>query len=170
MVSIGAFLLRTGGDITEIYMKHVDTVYRIALMILNNVPEAEDATQSAFMKLMTSGKTFESDEHIKAWLIVTTRNACRNTLKSLWRSKRVDIETVAERAAPTESLDSEIWNHVSELSEKHKILVYLHYYEGYKTEEISKMLGINHATVRTRLRAARAKLRLIIEEGHYAHE
>ena len=51
MVSIGAFLLRTGGDITEIYMKHVDTIYRIALMILNNVPEAEDATQSAFMKL-----------------------------------------------------------------------------------------------------------------------
>ena len=166
---MSGFLLRSGRDITEIYTKYVDTVYRIALMLLNNVQDAEDATQSAFIKLMTSDKAFESDEHIKAWLIVTTRNICRNILKSWWRIKRVDIENTAEQAAPTEPLDSEVWGYVSSLSEKHKILVYLHYYEGYKTDEISKMLGINHATVRTRLRAARTKLRLILEEGDYAH-
>jgi PST family polysaccharide transporter len=55
-------------------------------------------------------------------------------------------------------------------TKKYKLLVYLHYYEGYKTEEIAKMLGINHSTVRTRLRAARKKLKLVLEEDNYAFE
>ena len=163
-------LLRTGGDFTGIYNMHVNTVYRVALTILNNVPEAEDATQTAFLKLMSSETPFENDEHIKAWLIVTTQNVCRNMLKNWWRAKRVDMETIAERPGPDEPVGSEVWSAVSNLDKKYRILVYLHYYEGYKTEEIAGMLGINHATVRTRLRTARQKLKLILEDGDYAFE
>ena len=167
---MSASLLRTGGEIADIYHRHVNTVYRIAMMMLNNVPEAEDATQTAFLKLMTSEKAFESDEHLKAWLIVTTQNVCRDFLKNWWRTKRTDMESIAELHSHPTTPDSEIWSAVSILDEKHKLPVYLHYYEGYKTKEIARMLGINHATVRTRLRTARAKLKLIIEEGDYAFE
>ena len=163
-------LLRTGEEITDIYMKYVDTVYRVALTILNNVPEAEDATQTAFIKLMTSARIFENDEHIKAWLIVTTQNVCRDILKSWWRLKRVDMESIAEQPSSLEASDNDVWNAVSILDGKYKLLVYLHYYEGYKTKEIARMLGISHATVRTRLRAARNKLKLVLEEDDYAFE
>ena len=156
-------LLRTNMDFIDLFDKHVDTVYRIALMMLNNVPEAEDVTQTAFIKLMTSNKNFENDEHVKAWLIVTTQNICRNLLKSWWRVKRVDIETIADQPV-FEASDGEIWNIVSDLDEKYKLPVYLHYYEGYKTEEIASILGVNHATIRTRLRTARKKLKLILED------
>ena len=163
-------LLRTGEDFTGIYHRHVNTVYRVALTILNNVPEAEDATQTAFMKLISSKKAFESDEHIKAWLIVTTQNLCRNSLKNWWRTKRVDMDAIAEQPSPQAPVESEVWSAVANLDKKYRILVYLHYYEGYKTKEIAGMLGINHATVRTRLKTARAKLKLTLEDGDYAFE
>ena len=167
---MGETALRTGGEIAEIYMKHVNTVYRVALMMLNNVQEAEDATQTAFIKLMSTDKEFENDEHLKAWLIVTTQNVCRNVFKSWWRVKRVDLDSIEEQVSYTEPLESEIWNAVSRLDKKYRVLVYLHYYEGYKTDEIARMLGINHATVRTRLRTARLKLKLTLEDGDYAYE
>ena len=167
---MGESALRTGGEIAEIYMRHVNTVYRVAMMMLNNIQEAEDATQTAFIKLMSSDKEFENDEHLKAWLIVTTQNVCRNIFKSWWRVKRVDLESIEEQASYTEPLESEVWDAVSNLDRKYRILVYLHYYEGYKTEEIAMMLGINHATIRTRLRTARAKLKITLEDSDYAYE
>ncbi|SHI02966.1 RNA polymerase sigma-70 factor, ECF subfamily [Sporobacter termitidis DSM 10068] len=157
-------LLRTDEEMTDIYNKYIDTVYRIALMTLKNVPEAEDAAQTVFIKLMTSGSEFESEEHMRAWLIVTAQNTCRNLLKGWWRSKRVDSEIVIEQTCLPDALGNDIWDRITALEEKYKLPIYLHYYEGYKTDEIAEMLKVNHATLRTRLRTARKKLKLLLEE------
>ena len=157
-------LLRTDEEIAEIYKRYVKTVYRIALMILKYRSEAEDVTQTVFMKLIESEKKFESEEHLKAWLIVTTQNRCKNILKSGWHSKQVDYESIAEQTYIPDDSAKEIWEKIIALDEKYKLPIYLHYYEGYKTEEISKMLKINHATVRTQLRVAREKLKNALEQ------
>lgn len=157
-------LLRTDEEMENIYNKYVNTVYRIALMLLKSVPEAEDVTQTVFIKLMTSGLQFESDEHMKAWLIVTAQNTCKDLFKGWWRSKRVDSECVAEQTYLTDPLPSDIWDKIAGLEGKYKLPVYLHYYEGYKTEEIARMLKVNHGTLRTRLRTAKKKLKLLLEE------
>jgi len=166
--------LCTDEEITSIYNHHVDTVYRVALMILKNREESEDATSTVFIKMMTVQTSFESEEHLKAWLIVTTQNTCRDVLKSKWRSKRVDSGSIAEPSYLPDRFTREIWEAVVALDEKYKLPIYLHYYEGYKTEEIGKMLKIKHATVRTRLRAARQKLKRLLEfqeeEGKYDAE
>lgn len=157
-------LLRTDEEMIDIYNRYVDIIYRIALMILKHVSEAEDATQTVFIKLMTSGSQFESEEHMKAWLIATARNTCKDLLKGWWRSKRVDSASVVERTYLPDAFKQDIWDKITALGEKYKLPVYLYYYEGYKTEEIAKMLKMNHATVRTRLRAAKKKLKLLLEE------
>ncbi len=158
-------LPRPDNDITNIYNRHVDMVYRICFMLLKNTPEAEDATQTVFMRLMQSDKAFENDEHQKAWLIVTARNTCRDILKSFWRAKRVELDDLDSRPGG-DGGQGDTWEAVAALPEHYRLPVYLHYYEGYTTAEISKMLRVNHATVRTRLRAARKKLKLLLEEGH----
>jgi len=150
--------------ITFIYKQHVKTVYRITLMMLKSVPDAEDAVQSVFINLMTADKDFESDEHIKAWLIVTAQNVCKNMLKSSWNSRRDDYDRIEEQPYLPEESTKEIWNSITSLDEKYRLPLYLYYYEGYKTEEIAKMLKTNHATVRTRLKTARNKLKRLLEE------
>ena len=54
---------------------------------------------------------------------------------------------------------AELWDAVAQLPEKLRTAVHLHYAEGYQTEEIAAMLGVPAATVRTRLRRARMKLK-----------
>ena len=80
-----------------------------------------------------------------AWLIVTAQNTCKDLFKGWWRSKRVDSECVAEQTYLTDPLPSDIWDKIAGLEGKYKLPVYLHYYEGYKTEEIARMLKVNHA-------------------------
>lgn len=157
-------LLRTDEEMTDIYNRYVDTIYRIAFMLLRNVPEAEDATQTVFIKLMTSGSQFEGEEHMKAWLIVTARNTCKDLLKGWWRSKRVNSKSVLKQTHLLDTFENNIWGKITALEEKYKLPIYLYYYEGYKTEEIAKMLKVNHATLRTRLRTAKKKLKLLLEE------
>jgi RNA polymerase sigma-70 factor (ECF subfamily) len=133
-------------------------------MILKNTADAEDVTQTVFIKLMNAPTRFDGNEHVKAWLITVTRNACRDMAKSWWRSKRGDMDGVKESAYSPQDTDRDIWNRVMGLHEKYKLPVYLYYYEGYDTGEISRILKINHSTVRTRLRTARLKLRQLLEE------
>lgn len=157
--------LRTNKEITRIYDLYADTVYRICSLMLRNRAEAEDAAQNVFIKLMKYGKEFESDEHIKAWLIVTAKNECRNLLKHWWHSKRCDMEDIGEpeyeSANPSDTLISEILK----LPDKYKLPLYLHYYEGYTTSEIAGFLKVNESTLRTRLVAARKQLKIILEVG-----
>ena len=52
-----ASLLRTDKEITEIYHRQIDTVYRICYSFMKNKPEAEDMVQETFLRLIASGKT-----------------------------------------------------------------------------------------------------------------
>ncbi|MCL2426806.1 MAG: sigma-70 family RNA polymerase sigma factor [Oscillospiraceae bacterium] len=159
------FSLRTNEGIASVYTSHVNTVYRVALMMLKSREESEDATSTVFLKLITSEANFENDEHLKAWLIITTQNTCRDVLKSRWFTKRVDYNSIEEQSYIPNTFTSEVWDKIVALDQKYKLPIYLYHYEGYKTEEIAKMLKINHATVRTRLRTAKKKLKLLLENG-----
>ena len=68
-------------EMAALYRHHVSMVYQICLMLMKNVPDAEDATQNVFRKVMEYDKPFRGPEHEKAWLIVTARNECRDQLK-----------------------------------------------------------------------------------------
>ena len=151
-------------EITEIYKRYVKTVYRIALMMLKSNSDAEDATQTVFVKLMTANVKFENEEHRKAWLITVTKNVCKNSLKNNWNSNRVDYDSIEELPYFLDESHKEVWNEIVSLDEKYRLPIYLYYYEGYKTEEIAEMLKTNHATIRTRLRNAREKLKHLIED------
>lgn len=155
---------QTNEDITEIYHKYVKTIYTICFIMTNNAAEAEDAVQTVFIKLIKAHKTFNSDEHLKAWLIVTARNTCRDILKSPRISKRAEFDNSDAVSYTNDNEHIDVYEKVMALSAKYKILIFLYYYKGYSTFEISKMLKINHATVRTRIRKARENLKIMIEE------
>ena len=154
-------------EISRVYNKYVDTVYRICYMLLKCEYESQDVVQNVFIKLINSDKKFESDEHIKAWLILCAKNECKNLIKHWWRSKKVPIDTVAEASICDEYKSDEVVNAILSLPDKFKLPIYLYYYEGYSTDEIAGIMKINPSTIRGRLKAAREKLKLIIKGGDY---
>ncbi len=156
---------RADEAITQTYARYADMVYRIAYLMLQNSAEAEDILQDVFIRLLRNPTPFHSEEHQKAWLITTAKNAARDLLKSAWRKKTTAITQVPEPIYPDHtSMGSDVAAAVFGLGEKYRIPLYLYYYEGYKTEEIAKMLQIRPATIRSRLHTARKKLRLMLEE------
>ncbi len=158
--------LRTDEEITRVYEKFVDTVYRVCFMMLKNSAETEDATQNVFIKYMRDKTVFETDEHLKAWFIVTAKNECKNMLKHWFRSKRNNMEDVPEASYVEDDSKTELLEKVFSLDEKFRMPIYLYYYEGYSTTEISEMLNINHSTLRTYMAKGRSKLKLLLEENY----
>ena len=158
--------IRSQEEVASLYRRHVDMVYQLCLVLMKNVPDAEDAVQTVFRKVMEYPKPFRDHEHERAWLIVTARNECRNQLKHWWRTRR-ESEEVLNRLAWEQPEDGTLWETILRLPEKYRLVLYLHYYQGYTTGEISDMLRENHSTVRSRLVQARKKLKLKLEEEGY---
>lgn len=152
-------LLRTGEELTAIYQRHADTVYRICFSYLKNAADAEDLTQETFLRLLSSAPSFESQRHEKAWLIVTASNLCKDQLRHWWR-KRESLEDHAERLSAPPSEESETLSAILSLPEKYRLVVFLHYCEGYSTAEIAELLHCPDSTVRSRLLRARKQLKL----------
>ena len=167
---MGNSAFRTDEEITRVYNKFVDTVYRVCFMMLKNADETEDAVQNVFIKYINCGSAFESDENVKAWLIVVAKNECKNMLKHWFRSKRTDIDSVAEPSYEDSHDDGSLMEKVMSLEEKYRVPLYLHYYEGYSAAEIADMLKINYSSLRTNLAKARKKLKLMLEEDEYETE
>lgn len=110
------------------------------------------------MKLITKPRSFEDTEHEKAWLLAVAANHCKDVLKSSQRTRSAEMPPdVVDTHAVTETND--VLEAVLALPEQYKDCVYLHYYEGYKTDEIAKMTETPPSTIRNRLRDARALLR-----------
>ena len=158
--------IRTGEEVAALYRRHVGMVYQICLMLMKNVPDAEDATQTVFRKVMEYNKPFRDPEHEKAWLIVTARNECKNQLKHWWRKNRASEEAL-EHLTWEQPEDGELWEYILSLPEKYRMVLYLHYYQGYTSLETAEILGKNPSTVRTWLVQARWKLKEILEVEEY---
>ena len=140
-----------------------DTVRRICMIHLNNRADTEDIFQNVFLKYVLRTAPFDSPEHEKAWIIRVTSNACRDLLKSFFRSRTVSLDTLIKKPQEMPEDHSDILEAVLALPEKYKDPIYLHYYEGYTAEEIGQILGKNTNTVYTLLTRARKMLKTRLE-------
>ena len=143
---------------------YADTVRRICMVHLKNYSDTEDIFQTVFLKYVLHSKPFESEEHEKAWIIRVTVNACKDLLKSVFRSQTVPLDTLIETPQAQELQHTELLGAVLSLPPKYKDVVYLYYYEGYSAEEISRILKKNVNTVYTLLTRARKILKKELEE------
>ena len=154
-------LIRTDKEITEIYERHVNSVWRVCCSFMKNRADAEDAVQETFLRLISSGKEFQSESHERAWLIVTASNLCRDSLKHWWR-RREDIDDHVELAEELPAREGGALSAVMALPDDYKAAVYMYYYEGYTAAEIADFSGCTQSTVRSRLARARKLLRKML--------
>ena len=151
--------MRSEAEANRAIELYADTVRRICMVHLKNESDTEDIFQTVFLKYVLRSAAFESAEHEKAWLIRITINACKDLLKSVFRSRTTSIDAVLEQAAVDKAAHREALCAVLSLPPKYRDTVYLHYYEGYSAVEIGRLLGKNANTVYTLLSRARTLLR-----------
>lgn len=153
-------------DIKGTIERYRDTVFRIAFMYLRNQADADDVAQDVFVKLMRSSKSFESEEHLRRWLIRVTVNECKSLFRKPWR-RIEDIEDYANTLAMPTPQHTDLFVAVIKLPERYRVPLALYYYLGYSTEEVGRLLKLPAATVRTRLARGRTQLRSLLEEDDH---
>ena len=159
--------MRSESEVNRAIENYADMVRRLCMVHLKNYADTEDIFQTVFLKYATSSVVFESREHEKAWLIRVTVNACRDLIKSFYRSRTVPLDALAELPASLTPDNREVLEAVLSLPAKYKDAVYLHYYEGYTAPEIGRILGKKTNTVYTLLARARELLKEKLGEDGY---
>lgn len=151
--------MRSEREVNTAVERYGDTVQRLCLIRLKNHADTEDIFQTVFLKYALWDAPFESEAHEKAWFIRVTLNACKDLLKSFFRSRTVSLEGLPDLAAQAAPEYSPVLEAVLALPQKYRDVIYLHYYEGYTAAEIGSILKKNTNTIYTLLSRAREQLR-----------
>lgn len=177
MLKIGCEYMRTTeADIVQspslIVEKYFDMVYRLARKTAG-ADKADDAVQNVFMRYMRHYTEFETEEHVKAWLIRVTYNCSVSELKNAWTEHTTAIpeddsgEALLAAEPEPEEDNLGLSRAVDKLPPKYRTVIHLYYYEEYSTKEIAEVTGQRETTVRSLLSRGRQKLEKILKEGQF---
>ena len=132
-----------------------DMVYRIALSYLRSPQEAEDVVQTVFLKLLEGSAVAHVGKE-RAFLTKVTVNRCKDLLRRARQYADIPLEELVLLAPPEEQ---DLFRTMMELPEKYRVVVALHYLEGYSLREIAQILHISPSAVSMRLHRARGILK-----------
>ena len=141
--------------------KYFDMVYKLAVSQTRDLQHAEDVTNDTFLRFIESDKRFDSEEHVKAWLIRVTINRSKSIFLSAWYKKTVPLdESISEEMNEEES---DVYMSVLKLPPKYRAVIHLFYYEDLSVAEIADTLKIKQSTVRSQLTRGRAMLKEVLK-------
>ncbi|MDE7139465.1 MAG: sigma-70 family RNA polymerase sigma factor [Treponemataceae bacterium] len=157
--------MRSEREVNRAIERYADTVQRLCIVYLKNHADTEDVFQTVFFRYCLSPVVFESDDHEKAWLIRVTVNACKDWLKSFFRSRTVSLEEIIELPSEVPQENRGVLEAVLSLPAKYRDVVYLYYYEQCTAPQIGEILRKNVNTVYTLLTRAKERLREKLGDG-----
>lgn len=136
----------------------------IALSILGNAVDAEDATQSIFLEFFQSLPNFRGENLVPWTDSIAVRTAVRHARSRRVRSARdasIDPEElISETVAPAEhAVPRAIIEYLGELPETRRVALVLRHVMGYSVEEIAELTEVSPNTVKDRLHQAREQVR-----------
>jgi RNA polymerase sigma-70 factor (ECF subfamily) len=163
--------------IAQFIQEYQQGVFRLAISILGDPDEANEATQDTFIAALRALKSYREASTFKAWLYTIALNITRshlrkrkalkrlqNSLTSFFRMQLKQSQSLEEITIKNER-DAEVWKALEKLGEKHRLPIVLRYYHDLSSSEIAEILKINEGTVYSRLSIARERLRAELD-GH----
>lgn len=156
---------------TEVIMeKYKDNLFSVAFNICRNAADADDVVQDTLIQYHTTEKQFDSEQHIRAWLLRVAINKAKNINMSFFRKASVPIEDYIETLVFGTSEDKDLLEAVLRLPEKYRIAIHLFYYEEYSVKEISEILHTSESNVKVRLSRGRKLLKTSLQEAWIDNE
>lgn len=174
---IAACIVGDETAITQFVQQYQLGVFRLALSILDDPGEANEATQDTFIAAIRALKSYQEYSTLRAWLYTIALNISRSrlrkrkaldrlqrTLTGVFRLQSQQSLTLEETVIKNEE-EAVLWKALETLGEKHRLPIVLRYYHDLSSREIGEILKINEGTVYSRLSIAREKLRAELN-GH----
>lgn len=156
----------TDTEIEETVRKYSNMLFKLCFTMLGNNADAEDALSETMIRYMTKSPEFTDDEYKKAWLLKVAGNICKDICRFRSRRNYLNIDDLRDVCASENSNDSSVLEEIMQLPYKYKLIMHLHYIEGYSTSRVAKILSVSEATARKRLQYARAILKKRLERSN----
>ena len=147
----------------QIVRTYADMVYRIACRYVKNSIDADDVFSEVFLAYFKKERTFESEEHRKAWLIRVTINCAKDFLMQRAQMQELNEETLADQTASTEDTYIDLHRAIEQLRPDYREVIKLYYLDDLSVKQIAQILDKNENTVKTQLSRARDMLRTYLE-------
>lgn len=153
---------------SELFQMQETAVYRLALTILQNEQDAEDAVQDVFLRIFEQIKGYQGQSAFKTWLTAITVNSCRDKLRRRKVRQALSLDWLRGHASqhnvPAEAdqrqQSQQLWALINNtLDDRHRLPLILHYHQRLSCAEVADILGIRISTVYSRLNTARQRLR-----------
>lgn len=137
-----------------------DSLYRVSATLLRREADREDAVSETIAKALVKLPGLRKTEAFQSWMIRILINECYNILR---RDKReISVAEVPDvYFAPENS--RELYKAFMALEEKYRLPMVLHYVEGYKVDEVSRMMRLPEGTIKSRLMRGRKMLRDLLD-------
>lgn len=150
--------------VDEVFRKYGNRVFSAAFSVCRNQADADDIVQNTFLKYYSLDLDYESESHIKAWLIRVAINQAKDITRSFWQKNKTSWEEYMNELAFEEPEDSRLFEAVMRLPGKYRIVIHLFYYEDYSIAEIAEILKCREGTVKSQLSRGRKLLKTMLME------
>ena len=163
--------------VADLVEKHAQAIFRLALSVLDDPEEAEEAAQEAWINALNHLDRFRGEASFRTWLFAITLNTCRSRLRKRDRLRRIEEVLTSifhlrksDRSHPEEAfLEKERGDQVSEairsLRENERLAILLRYYHELPIAQIAQIMQVSERTVYVRLRDAHIHLKTVLGSG-----
>ena len=152
--------------------KYREPLYRHALYILKDQDDAYDVVQETFIRAIREQRLFTIDFRIKAWLFRVTKNLCLNNIRNSSRRSAILEANPQQDREEADQLSNifageqriHMMSSMEKLSEEHREILVLRYYDELSYAEIAHVLNLKLGTVMSRLSRARKNLLDVVDK------
>ena len=146
-------------DTQVLFETYRQNVYAAAFSVCKNAADAEDILQETFLQYHQTNKQFESEQHIRAWLLRVALNRAKDVYRQKKRRRETALEDYMETLTFPSPESGALFSAVMALPEHYRSVIHLFYYEDYTVDEIAKLLHLTQSNVKVRLSRARKLLK-----------
>lgn len=152
---------------TAIVSKNQHGLYRLALMMLRNVQDAEDAVAQGLENCWRKLGRIRQEDMLAAYLTRCVMNVCRDMLR---KRKRETVTDNLEIFIQPQKTETPVWMYLSALDDKYRIPLMLRFSENLPNTEIAKILHLPSGTVSSRIARGLNILRNQMEKEEKSHD
>jgi RNA polymerase sigma-70 factor (ECF subfamily) len=162
--------------IESLVRRHQSLIYRLAVSILNDPAEADEATQDVFVAAINRLDSYRGEASFTTWLYAIALNVCRGRLRKRRVRERLtqavhalfrvsgEAEAHPEQVVVQREADAALWQAIQALDDPLREVVILRYYHELLLDDIARVVGVSERSVRNRLHAAHERLRIRLGE------